>query len=272
MPEGPEVKISCDIIKPWLKNKLLTGFSFSEASKYRNKNPKHYQIFIEKTINKSKVTDVTCHGKKIYIIFDNNWIIENGFGMTGLWSQELDKKHNCFTIETYKSYYFNDVRHFANINFYLNSATYLFSGIDLLKHDKISSSIIDDIYAKIKNKKIAICNVLMDQDVFPGVGNYIRAEALYLARMNPFILCNKLTFEEIKNLIICCHKIMHASYQAQGASIKDFKTPAGENGKYSFKFNVYGLKKDKNGFDVIKTAVKNRTLHWVKEIQQGSQK
>ena len=41
-------------------------------------------------------------------------------------------------------------------------------------------------YLKTKiNSKKSVCSALMNQSFFPGVGNYIKSEALYAAKLHP---------------------------------------------------------------------------------------
>lgn len=276
MPEGPEVKISCEVIKPWLINQKFLNLKFSNSSKYRINKPSNLNTFLIESIGRSQIIDVLSHGKKIYITFDNGWTIENGFGMTGQWSKEKSEKHNCFELELNNiKYYFNDIRHFANIDIfrsdiyhgiYIYINNYL--GIDLLKKSSLDEELILNLHLKIINKNIKIAEILLDQNIFPGVGNYIRAEALYQAKLNPFIKGHQISLEQTRQLISSCHRIMHQSYQAQGATLRNFKTPDGKEGKYSFNFQVYNQKTDPNGYKVEKNKINNRTIHWVPEIQK----
>jgi formamidopyrimidine-DNA glycosylase len=114
----------------------------------------------------------------------------------------------------------------------------------------------------------SIAEVLMDQGIFSGVGNYIRAEALYLCKLSPWRQANKLSQDEIKALCQACMDVMQESYQHQGATIHTYKTVYGEEGKYSTLFKVYGQKQDPEGRKIIKQATPDkRTIHWCPEIQ-----
>lgn len=269
MPEGPEVKISADIIKPWLINKKITNLIFSDYSRYAAYKPESYSDFMNEILAQDTfITNIESFGKKIYIHLNNDWVIENSFGMTGHWSKNISK-HNCFSIFVDNEvYFFNDTRHFAIIRFYRESNKSTLNKVDLLQHQTIDDKLIKHFFNRIKNKKISIAQILMDQDVFPGVGNYIRAEALYAAKLYPFTKGNELSYKEVQILIQECHKIMHESYNNQGATIKDFKNPNGDSGLYSFKFKVYDQKYDSNNFEVKKDVINNRTIHWVPEIQK----
>jgi len=64
---------------------------------------------------------------------------------------------------------------------------------------------IDRFIKLVQKKKIPIYEILLDQKVACGRGNYLRAEALYLAELNPFtigknILTNKRIMEYSKSI------------------------------------------------------------------------
>ena len=83
------------------------------------------------------------------------------------------------------------------------------------------------------------CSVLMDQKYFPGVGNYIKSEALFAAKIHPEEKWQNLTNKEKSNLILQTQNIMVKSYQYGGAELRDFKNPSH---KSQFKLNIYGRK------------------------------
>jgi formamidopyrimidine-DNA glycosylase len=108
----------------------------------------------------------------------------------------------------------------------------------------------------------------MDQSIFSGVGNYIRAEALYLAKLAPKRLANSLSKDEINLLCQSIVEVMETSYKYQGATLLTYKDSYGNEGKYSSLFKVYGRKTDDLGNKIIKeTSSEGRTIHWCPAIQ-----
>ena len=107
----------------------------------------------------------------------------------------------------------------------------------------------------------------MDQGIFAGVGNYIRAEALYLSKLSPFRPASKLSEDEVHNLCQHIVDVMEESYKYQGATIQTYKTAYGEEGRYSSLFKVYGQKSDPLGNKIIKQDSGGRTIHWCPSIQ-----
>jgi formamidopyrimidine-DNA glycosylase len=116
------------------------------------------------------------------------------------------------------------------------------------------------------NKPIG--QLLMDQSLFAGVGNYIRAEALYQAKMSPWRLGNQLTEDDLKALYEAIVSVMKESYDHQGATILTYKNAYGEEGKHSSYFKVYGQSKDPLGNIIKKEDTPDkRTIHWCPAVQ-----
>jgi formamidopyrimidine-DNA glycosylase len=167
--------------------------------------------------------------------------------------------------------YFNDPRHFGTIKFVQgkdqlnNKLTEL--GWDPLQDDLNKNS--PWLISKLSKTSKPIGQVLMDQSLFSGVGNYIRAEALYLAKMSPWRPANQISKDDAVMLFQNCIDVMQESYQHQGATIQTYKTVYGEEGRYSSCFKVYGKKVDPLGNQIIKEDTPDgRTIHWCPAIQK----
>jgi len=94
----------------------------------------------------------------------------------------------------------------GEINFYTCSVKYLEG--DINQHYDWSADVMNDDWnkrkAKAKLKKIPdtlICDALLDQDIFAGVGNIIKNEILYRVRVHPESLVGKIPNARISKLI-----------------------------------------------------------------------
>ena len=65
----------------------------------------------------------------------------------------------------------------------------------------------------------------MNQKYFPGVGNYIKSESLYLSKIHPEEKWGNLNEKMRINLIKNIQNVMCDSYRSGGAELKDFKNP-----------------------------------------------
>lgn len=288
MPEGVEVKISGELIKPLVQNKYVSRVHFDDNSRYGGSNKSTAEGYLEflDTFRKKeeigyivsplKIVDVKSKGKFMYWQFDNGWYMFCTFGMTGQWSPNPGK-HICMTMRLYDDkgnfsrVYFNDPRHFGSIKF-VSSEKELKEklgefGWDPLQNplDKWSAWIKSEL---IKSKK-PIGQVLLDQSIFAGVGNYIRAEALYDAKISPWKLCKNMTAVDVDSLCESIIKVMKESYEHQGATLLTYKDAYGNEGKYSSCFKVYGKTKDPLGNSIkSESTPEGRTIHWCPTIQK----
>ena len=115
---------------------------------------------------------------------------------------------------------------------------------------------------KKNNLDKPIGNVLMNQKVVAGVGNYLRADVLYLSKVDPFRKVSKLTDNEIKDIFNNCKILTWGDYDKEEAikmkiMTKSTKLPA----DYKRFFFIYQEDTDILGNKVLK-----------KELYEGSQK
>ncbi len=273
MPEGVEVKISADLIGPLVIGKQASISLPHGAGRYKSSPPEGYVAFDKKLVTEYvKVTDVKTKGKFMYWSFDNGWYMFCTFGMTGQWSPTMGK-HPCFsfTFADNSQIFFNDPRHFGTIKF-TSSHDELIKKLNELGWDPLATQMdekwINQVANVLSRSTKPIGQVLMDQGVFAGVGNYIRAEALYLARMSPWKQSNLLKKEEIRALCQAIVDVMNESYAHQGATILTYKDAYGAEGKYSSCFKVYGQKTDPLGNNIVKEETADgRTIHWCPAVQ-----
>lgn len=274
MPEGVEVKLSADVIRPLVVGKIVSGIEFS--GRYSNERPEGTLEFIKDSFNlfdtkiPSKVLEVKTKGKFMYWKFANDWYLFCTFGMTGQWSPTKGK-HPCLSLhlDDGSFIHFNDQRHFGTIRFFKGEKE-LTDKLYELGWDPLQMPLNANLaWVKWHLAKTGkgIGEVLMDQGVFAGVGNYIRAEALYLSKLSPFRPANKLSEDEIDRLCQNIVDVMEESYKYQGATIQTYKTVYGEEGKYSSVFKVYNQKNDPLGNKIIKQDSGGRTIHWCPSIQ-----
>lgn len=285
MPEGPEVKLSADLIRPLVENKMINKILLGDTGRYRSEDPENFKIFHNSF---RKITDVGCivseisikniytKGKFMYWEFSNGWYMFSTFGMSGQWSPHPGK-HVCLNINLYNdngsmsNIYFNDPRHFGTIKF-TNNKKELTGKLNELGWDPLADKLDDQLANLVKavNKTIKpIGQILMDQSVFSGVGNYIKCESLYKSKISPWRQGNLMSHDDITNLCKNIIEVMEESYKYQGATIFTYKTAYGEEGKYSGYFKVYGKKYDLHGNKIIKeTTPDNRTTHWCPSIQK----
>lgn len=285
MPEGPEVAIITDGLNSLLKNKYIHQFILDEKGRYGKKAPDNFIDFSSSL--PLKITSIKCKGKFIYWEFDNGMYMYNTLGMSGVWSKKKERNPvleiiyssrqkpiqdtTKLTTNQFQSIYFMDQRHFATIKFVTTKKeleTKLKTiGPDMLNDPDMSYDKFANIIKKQKSKNIT--TVLMNQKVISGVGNYLKSESLYHARISPHRTCDSLTDEELKTLYQAIRVKIVGSFNEGGVSKRHYKDIDDKQGQFTFKLEVYGLKKDKNGHKIKhELTLDKRFTYWVPEIQK----
>ena len=268
MPEGPEVKRNTDFLNRQLSGKMLESFAIMSGRYERHGPFKGYDDMSKRTLI---VSEVCCKGKFIYFKFQDGSSLWCTLGMSAAW-QKKETKHSRFYIKT--SYgnevFFNDIRNFGTLK-YVTTDKELKDKLSTLGPDVLNSYVDTELYKKRLDKKPkwSIAKAIMNQSVVSGIGNYLKAEILYAAKISPHRLCKDLTKDEIKLIAEKSFEITNASYQSGGATILTYRDENDEKGLYSRRFMVYNHKTDPKGNTVIKeTTTDKRSTYWVPAIQK----
>ena len=216
-------------------------------------------------------------------------------GMEGKWVHTKEK-HSNFRIYFGKlntdktqyiitdTWYYDDSRHFGHFNIYSDlteiktkhGPCYLTTAMlrdNIIKKEELRPYqdlvLFDSFKDKIKDNRLQnkqICDFLMEQKYFSGVGNYLRAELLYRAKINPTKLLSSFSDNAISLLYKTILDQMLLAYGARGLTIKSYWDPEGNAGKCPLQ--VYNKDYDPLGNRVEKFPDKQkRTVHWVPAVQ-----
>lgn len=238
MPEGPEVKTYWDTIK-FIKGKKLVGI------KQLDENDR-YRVVVDLPV---RVVDGGTHGKTMW------WKLENGksivivHGMTGHWGLDEKEKFNRmeFSFEGGKKVYFSDMRKFGRVRVVED----LEKELEELGPAVLDKPSYEEFYGRFVATKMEIAKLLLDQHYLAGIGNYLRAEILWEARLSPYRKFNTLTEEEKKVLYKKALEVCDYHYRHP----------------FDFNFKVYEQERDPLGNVVSHDKMAGRTIHWVPAVQ-----
>lgn len=291
MPEGVEIRIQVNKLKPVCAGRQIVEIKWNKS--FQKNGAKNVEMVkLPLTVN-----DVWCRGK--VIVFETTdstnqkLYITSQLGMSGHWVSEPQKHSNLWfsfgvphtELQGYwqitHTIWYEDQRHFGGIGFYreLNEiwtrhgpclmTTVLVNkghikSTDLHPDQKVVS--LDYYKNQIQNKRFRskrIAEFMMEQQRVAGVGNYLRAEILYQARISPFRLLTELSDEEILALYNASLDVMYRSYASKGGYY------VGQDCGAAFEKLVYKKEKDPNGHVVCTLADKNKRMcYYVPELQK----
>ena len=274
MPEGPEI-LYWSIL---LKKKLVFKYKFDTIISYTNK-----PIIIPKDWN-GKILETGCKGKLLWIeisSIDKNkkYYMHIHYGITG-WLQFEKPETNIkfeFILEDIKTkskinLYMEDKRRFSKIVIYNeNQHLKIISklGIDIFEKDFT----IDNFNTIIKNKNTMIAPLLLKQEIFCGIGNYIKNEIMYMTELKAKVKTNELNDNQIKELY---SNILFVSYSNLVEILKNtkiFKYLDKSKSLYMpkkleipYEYKIYGKEITIDGKKVLKIKVGGRDSYCIKEL------
>lgn len=295
MPEAAEVRVIAEYLADIWTNKLIIGLGWDSKSKFNKTGIKG----IEMIKVPCRVVGVFARGKLIVIEcvnIDKDVIyMVSQLGMEGKWVHTKES-HSNFRIyfgdlnadrtkyDIHDTWYYDDSRHFGHFNAYTDLTaiaakhgpcllTTALVQAGHLHRDRLRPyqvmATLDDFKSKMANRRIKskqICDFLMEQKHFSGIGNYLRAEILYRAKINPTKTLSSFIDNDVVVLYETILYQMLLAYGARGLTIKSYWDPAGNTGKCPLQ--VYKKDIDPFGNAVERFMDKSkRMVHWVPSVQ-----
>jgi formamidopyrimidine-DNA glycosylase len=310
MPEIIEVKTYTDFIRNKVQGKTLNSIHIKNG-RYSKKGPfLGYKEFTNSL--PLKVVTVDSKGKFMYITFKSskNETVSLGFtlGLSGGWFFEAKgKKHlehgldtgskSKYSLENQELYsgYMKKALTHINVEFEFNSGSLkfydtlsygtikVFSETELQKKLKsLGSDIMDpnykfsDFYNHViirRNMNKAIGNVLVDQKTVSGIGNYLRADCLWMSKISPFRKVKDVSEDELKSIFHNVRALIWGEYDHKtGEKLKIISKKDKLPSDYKRDFFVYKEETDVFGNPVLQEPLfegsQKRFIYWVKKVQK----
>jgi len=268
MPEGPEVKRMGKDLSREISGKIL-----SEVTVVSGRYTKKSITGLDDLENAlpTKTIGVGVHGKFLYILTNSGINIWNTLGMTGRWSAEKTKHSRVkFVFSDTSCVFFEDIRNFGTLKCVYGKTKLIKKltslGVDLLSEDYSEDEFVDKLRSK---DHVNITKVLMNQKIFAGIGNYVKAETLWLSEIDPRKNVCQISDKKLKILYKSVKNTLRESYNTSGATFKTHKNFSGKSGDYSSRFLCYGRKIDAEGNEVQKIKTPDgRITHWAPNKQE----
>jgi endonuclease VIII-like 1 len=219
MPEGPELRIMADFINKVSQDRVYQKITRSEVAKPVHLGLKNFTLTAE---SRGKELRLSCQEKDS----DTPLVLLCRMGMSGSWffckkGEEPKHTHLFFHSGNYVLGY-NDVRRFGNYQWSDMWGTK--RGPDPMREfEEFVENIENQLDRKIFQKHLS--ELLLNQEFFNGIGNYLRAEVLYRLDINPFQGLTALNKKQRQALYEMIQQVMFESYELGGGTLKDWKNP-----------------------------------------------
>jgi endonuclease-8 len=298
MPEIVEVKKYCDFIEKNVKNKKVKTIKILKGRYKKHGSFDGYKEIVKEL--PLKLLEAKSKGKFIYFIFENNFVLYCTLGLSGGWTfkkKDSDKYKfpeimeflNVKDIDEYRD---TSLDH-LNIEFVFEKGSLFF--FDTLSYGTISVSddpdklqkklkdlgpdimdvdtsfkIFEEQLNKQEKKKIGL--VLVNQKLISGVGNYLRADILWVAKISPHRKVHDLTKLELKKIYQAARDLTWIDYdKKKGKKLDIISKNAKHPHDYKREFFVYYEDEDIYGNKVKKEELyegsQKRIIYWVPEVQ-----
>lgn len=271
MPEGPEITYFSVFLRKKLKNCQLTEIkSFTDKPVIL---PGGWDGKILDVNNKGKLLWLHVTGKK------HNFYMHIHYGITGWLTFDKPESYIKFELvfkneksDKNVSLYMEDKRRFSKINVYTEE-----------QHNKIVNKLGIDLFSEeftfdnfkniIKNKNSILAALLLKQEIFCGIGNYIKNEVLYMGKLKVTIKTSELTDEQITKLY---NDILFVGYSNLVEMLTDSKilkyldkskiSHMPKKLEIPYEYKIYGREITSDGKKVLKIKVGGRDTYCIKEL------
>jgi len=271
MPEGPEVAKMAKEVRDFYKGKTCLRIEVKSGKYSRYGLPNGMEEFNKTAPHQLK--EVNVHGKFVWFSW-GDWDTWVQFGMTGYFcSQDFEEAsiphirdpikarkcekhgHIWFYFRDAKPLIFVDQRNFGLIQFVNHKETlgYLNElGPDPLQQDLEKKWWESQMKRRLPKTQLG--SLLLDQSFVAGIGNYLRSEILWKARLHPERTLESLTKNEKLELWNALQEVPREKAEE-------------ENETGDLTFWVYRRKEDVKGNPVIPLRFKSRTI-WIAHKRQ----
>ena len=267
MPEGPEIRLAADKIEKALRPHLVTEVFFAFD---------HLKPF-EADLTGCRVTRIETRGKAMLTHFDNGLSVYSHNQLYGIW---MVRKAQNFPDT-------NRQLRFAVHNAKKSALLYSASDIQILSSpeeiethpflSKLGPDVLSSggkpqqLYERRKSKKHhrrRLSTLYLDQHYLAGIGNYLRSEILFVAKLHPYLRPMDCSDEQLMALAEASIEISYQSYKYKGVTndLDLANQLKAEGARYrDYRYWVFG-RKDKPcyecGTPIIKEMVSNRRIYY----------
>ena len=270
MPEGPETHYIADCARQVLAGKSLTAVKLAPAAL------KTY----EKMLKGRKVSDVTARGKALLTYFDNGLVLYTHSQLLGYWEFQEKKPPNAppgsprVHLATAS----------GSASLFIAPKVEIWKSRDIEAHPflaKLGPDILDpevtaaDFSTRVATAPFArrtLAVLLLQQEFAAGMGNYLRSEVLFDARLSPLRTGDSLTATEARALARSMLAVARRSYRSKfegplPASSKGYLARTAK----TFRFQVFdreGHPCPSCGGEIAMQRLADRRLYWCPACQR----
>lgn len=243
-----------------------------------------YDKMIESNVNDFKIkligqefVDILRRGK--WLIFEtNDYYLLSHLRMEGKYFLKsagdpiVKHEHVIFTFEDDSDLRYHDTRKFGRMNL-INKEE--LSSVEAVKKQGIEPGDIsltgEYLIEKLKNKRLPMKTLLLDQTIISGLGNIYADEVLFRAKVNPLKSGKDLSLEEAQKIVRAAEEVIKEAIEMGGTTIKSYTSSLGVTGRFQQKLMVHkreGNECKECGTIIKRTKVGGRSTYYCENCQK----
>jgi formamidopyrimidine-DNA glycosylase len=203
MPELPEVELVARALDRCLRGQRISRAKLIRAGLAPDNTPREFA----RVLRGARFDEVGRRGKFILFRLEGGRVLLTHLRMTGSFALIEARgplpahTHALFQLEDTRRLAFTDQRHFGFMKLTRESELAQSKEMRNLAPEPFSDEFTPDYLARIlEHTRRTLKAVLLDQTRVNGLGNIYAAEALFLARVYPFVVASKLSTRRIERL------------------------------------------------------------------------
>lgn len=271
MPEGDTIFRSARTLNRALAGKTVTAFE----SVY----PALVRVDHDATLTGRTVVAATARGKHLLIAFSGDLVLHTHMRMNGSW--HVYKPGERWRAPRHDMRIRLATASVEAIAFNVPVAEFLTA--DALRRHELIQSLGPDLtdpafdQAEVRRRLATIPNTelheaLLNQRVLAGIGNVLKSETLFVARLNPFLTAGQLTDDQFERLMSAAKRLMTMNITASASVPRVYGRATTGSLDPNATLFVYGrsgraCRRCGSAIDVKKTGTNARLTYWCPRCQ-----
>lgn len=264
MPELPEVETVRRRLQPLVEGRRIRSAAILDTRLVGPVDPRA----VERRLHGRTIETLDRRGKYLLLRLDRDDVLVSHLRMTGNWFALADARpphtRAVLSLDGVGDLVFADVRRFGTLDLLTATEADAYLAVRLGPEPLDASFDGAVLRAALRGRRAPIKALLLDQRIVAGVGNIYADEALHRAEIHPERPAGRLTGAQCDALALALRTSLEVGIAQQGASIRDFRDPAGGYGSMQESFRVYGRDGEPCpvcGSAIVKTRSAGRGTH-----------
>ena len=238
MPELPEVETVRRRLAPHVVGRTIAAAEITDLRLTRPEPPP----LVAARLRGDRVSELERRGKYLLIGLGSGATLVVHLRMTGNLRWQPEPFELAFTrasllLDDGSTVVYTDVRRFGTWQLSDDPAALL---AQTLGPEPLADWSAGDLRRALADRSTPVKAALLDQRTVAGIGNIYADEALFRAGIHPRTPAARIGPARAARLHAAIRGVLEEGIAAQGASIRDFRTPDGGYGSAQERFLVYG--------------------------------